>query len=133
MKRFVLADTGPLYAAADPSDQHHRRAQDDIGRLAAEGLAVTVVWPIFLETYTLVRRRLGHGAAQTWLRDLATSARLLTPGDRDYAEAMRQTADHPDQTLTLFDTLLGVVSKRLALPVWSYDPHFKILRVPLWR
>jgi hypothetical protein len=34
----VLADTGPLYAAADPSDDHHERAQGDIRRLNSEGV-----------------------------------------------------------------------------------------------
>ena len=38
MSGTVLADTGPLYAA-DPSDDHHERAQGDIRRLNSEGLA----------------------------------------------------------------------------------------------
>ena len=45
MSGTVLADTGPLYAAADPSDDHNERAQGDIMRLNSEGLGVTVAYP----------------------------------------------------------------------------------------
>jgi predicted nucleic acid-binding protein len=50
----VLADTGPLYAAVDPSDDHHERAQGDIRRLNSEGIGVTVAYPTLCECYSLV-------------------------------------------------------------------------------
>jgi predicted nucleic acid-binding protein len=34
MRRAVLADTGPLYAAADPDDAHHEQARRELRRLA---------------------------------------------------------------------------------------------------
>jgi len=36
MKRAVLADTGPLYAAADPDEEYHARAQRELKRLARD-------------------------------------------------------------------------------------------------
>jgi hypothetical protein len=36
MKRVVLADTGPLYAAVDPDDQYHGRAQRELKRLSRD-------------------------------------------------------------------------------------------------
>jgi predicted nucleic acid-binding protein len=50
----VLADTGPLSAAADTSDDHHERAQGDIRRLNSEGVGVTVAYPTLCECYSLV-------------------------------------------------------------------------------
>jgi hypothetical protein len=47
----VLADTGPLYAAVDPSDEHHERAQEDIRRLNSEGFGVAVAYPRLCECY----------------------------------------------------------------------------------
>jgi hypothetical protein len=67
MKRVVLADTGPLYAAVDPDDQYHGRAQRELKRLSRDRRAVVVVYPILLESYTLVLYRLGKQAALTWL------------------------------------------------------------------
>lgn len=49
MKATVLADTGPLYAAVDPDDQHHARAQQELRRLEREGLTVAVACPILAE------------------------------------------------------------------------------------
>jgi predicted nucleic acid-binding protein len=47
----VLADTGPLYAAVDPSDEHHERAQEDIRRSNSEGFGVAVAYPTLCECY----------------------------------------------------------------------------------
>ena len=54
MKRAILADTGPLYAAADPDDAHHERAQRELERLAREKREVVLAYPTLLEAYTLV-------------------------------------------------------------------------------
>jgi predicted nucleic acid-binding protein len=129
----ILADTGPLYAAADPSDQYHHRAQKETKLLEKRGTAVWISYPTLLETYTLVLRRLGSRSAHFWLDEVQAGAGLINPTPRDYSEAIRHTYDYPDQPLTLFDTLLAALSARLGLPVWTYDHHFEIMRVQLWR
>jgi len=55
----VLADTGPLYAALDPDDQYHRRAQAEMAVLARAGSSVAVLWPTILEADSLALYRLG--------------------------------------------------------------------------
>jgi hypothetical protein len=57
----VLADTGPLYAAVDPSDEHHERAQEDIRRLNSEGFGVAVAYPTLCECYSHDLYKLGAG------------------------------------------------------------------------
>ena len=52
----MLADTGPLYAAADPSDQYHRRSQDELRRIEQQQMVVVVCYPTILETYSLIVR-----------------------------------------------------------------------------
>jgi predicted nucleic acid-binding protein len=54
MKRAVLADTGPLYAAVDPDDQHHTRAQQDLSELQRQRLTVMLAYPMLSEAYTLI-------------------------------------------------------------------------------
>ncbi len=61
MIRAVLADTGPLYAAADPSDQYHNRAQDELRRLQRQRALVLVAYPTlwtFDRHFTLMRAAL---------------------------------------------------------------------------
>lgn len=52
--RAVLADTGPLYAAVDPDDHYHGRAQKQLQALDNEGLSVVLTYPTLLEAYTLM-------------------------------------------------------------------------------
>ena len=63
MRGIVLADTGPLYAARDPDDDPHGRSQNDLGRLRTHKLKVVVPYPILLESYSLVMRKLGNREA----------------------------------------------------------------------
>ena len=67
MKRTVLADAGPLYAAADEADAHHQRALRELQKLAHDRREVAVAYPTLLETYSLVLYRMGTHAASKWL------------------------------------------------------------------
>jgi predicted nucleic acid-binding protein len=133
MRRAVLADTGPLYAAVDRDDQYHTQAQQELKRLEREGLAVFVAYSNVLECYTLVLHRLGISTAFRWLNEIQEGAGLVNPTRDDYHTAMARIQRYPDQTFTLFDVVLAILSERLALPVWTYDHHFDVMRVPVWR
>jgi hypothetical protein len=50
----VLADTGPLYAANDEADEHHRRALLQLEELARDRREVLIPYPIWLEGYSLL-------------------------------------------------------------------------------
>ena len=133
MRRGVLADTGPLYAALDRDDRWHRRAQEDIARLNAAGMEVVVLYSTLLEAYSLVLHKLGKSVAQHWLMDIVDHARLLNSTPEDYQAARERLLAFSDQPLSLFDTVVAAVSLRLGLPVWTLDHHFDVLRVPVWR
>jgi predicted nucleic acid-binding protein len=70
MTRAVLADTGPLYAAVDPHDAHHKQAIAELRKLDREKRAVVVAYPILLEAYTMVLHRHGRSTASDWLADM---------------------------------------------------------------
>ena len=132
MNRAVLADTGPLYASADPDDAYHKQAQQELRRLAREKYEVVVAYPILLEAYTLILFRLGKSAASRWLDDMA-NASLINPDPEDYRQAAVKAQTLTDRPITLFDTVAAVLSTRLKLEVWTYDYHFDLMRVPVWR
>jgi predicted nucleic acid-binding protein len=83
----VLADTGPLYAATDPDDAHHKRSRRELRRLADENYEIIVAYPTLLEAYTLVLFRLGETAAMRWLEEMAGAA-LVNPSADDYRQAV---------------------------------------------
>lgn len=133
MKRTVLADTGPLYAAIDPDDAHHARAQRELKRLAHDEREVIVAYPTLLEAYTLVLYRLGIQSASAWLNDILNGAALINPTPEDYHEAVTKLLALPDQAITLFDATAAVLASRLGMEVWTYDHHFDVMRAPVWR
>jgi predicted nucleic acid-binding protein len=128
----VLADTGPLYAAADPDDAHHKRSRRELRRLADEKQEIMVAYPTLLEAYTLVLFRLGETAALRWLEDMAGAA-LVNPSAEDYRHAVVRAQSLKDQPITLFDALVATLAVRLDLEVWTYDHHFDAMRVAVWR
>jgi len=133
MKLAVLVDTGPLYAAADPDDAHHSRAQRELKRLAQEKREVVVAYPTLLEAYTLILHRLGIQAALNWLNEVLNGALLLNPTPQDYHEAVSKLVAFPDQPVTLFDVTAAVLASRLGIEVWTYDHHFDVMRAAVWR
>ncbi|MGC2112356.1 MAG: PIN domain-containing protein [Candidatus Korobacteraceae bacterium] len=133
MTRSVLADTGPLYAAVDPDDIHHRRAHDDLKRLAREKRAVIVPYPTLLEAHSLVMRRLGRATASVWLDEILKSSAPANPSAEDYSDGVMRLAALPDQAITLCDATLAALGARLKIEIWTYDHHFDVMRAKVWR
>jgi predicted nucleic acid-binding protein len=133
MRRAVLADTGPIYAAVDPDDQYHSRAQQELDELRSQQLTVMLAYPTLSEAYTLVLYRLGRPVAKGWLGEIFSSAVLINPAPEDYRMAIPRLDAYPDQSITLFDATLAILSKRLGIPVWTFDHHFDVMGSTVWR
>ncbi|WP_199245861.1 type II toxin-antitoxin system VapC family toxin [[Phormidium] sp. ETS-05] len=131
--RAVIADTGPLYAAFDVSDQYHNRAQVELQQLERERLQVIIPYPVVWEAYSLIMQRLGPVLALQFLDSLQLGAQFFNPTLDDYQAAIELVGLYPDQRITLFDALTGVISQRLRYPVWTYDYHFDVMGIPVWR
>jgi uncharacterized protein len=129
----VLADTTPLYAAFDPSDQYHGRSQSELQQFEQNQIGIIILYPTLLESYTLVMQRLGTKQALIFQQMLTGGSELINPTEPDYAEAISLVSDYPDQSITLVDALTATVAKRLRILVWTYDFHFDIMKSPVWR
>ena len=117
MIRAVLADTGPLFAAADPSDAQHQRAQEELKRLACEARVVIVACPILLEAHRLVLRRLGTAMASAWLDEILKSGPPVNPLIEDYLDAAMRLSALPDQPITMFDATLAALASRIRIEI----------------
>jgi predicted nucleic acid-binding protein len=80
----------------------------------------------------LVRRRFDPNIAFRWLGEIG-EATLVHPTPEDYRYAMAKVQTYVDQPITLFDAILAVLALRMGLQVWTYDHHFDVMRVPVWR
>lgn len=133
MRRVVIADTGPLYAATDPADSYHRRARTEMSRLRRESREVLLAYPILCEAYSLVVYRLGRLPASNWLEEVLRGVSILNPTPEDYFEATKKLSAFSDQKITLFDAVVAVLARRLGAEVWTYDRHFDLMRASVWR
>lgn len=129
----LLADTGPLYALADPEDQFHGRAQEELDRLYEDGYRPIASWSTLTEAHNLILHRLGVRKAQRWIVELTAGIDLMIPVEEDYLKAVHLLKRYPDQDITLCDGVLAVLSSQLELPVWTYDHHFDTMQVQVWR
>ena len=132
MKRAVLADTGPLYAANDEGDIHHNRAIRELKALSRDRREVVITYPILLETYSLLLFKLGVHAVHAWLEEAAATS-FVNPTPEDYARAGSIVRSLADQPVTLVDATVATLATRLGVEVWTYDHHFDLMRVPVWR
>ena len=132
MKRAVVADTGPLYAAVDPQDAHHHRALEQLQELERERREIIVTFPTLLEAHSLILFRLGQKVASRWLAEISDAA-LVSPAREDYRQAFVRVRALPDQRISLFDATVAALATRLDLEVWTYDHHFDLMRVKVWR
>lgn len=83
--------------------------------------------------HLLALYRLGGKVAMKFLRQAEERTTFLTPTDFHYRTAIERLSRYTDQSLSLADTVVGVFADRLRLPVWTYDHHFDIMRVSVWR
>jgi predicted nucleic acid-binding protein len=128
----VLADTGPLFAAADEDDGEHERALRQISELARDGRIVLIPYPILLEAYSLIMKRFGSQGALHWLND-AVQGSMINPTPEDYSVACAIARALSDQDISLVDATVATLATRLKVAVWTYDHHFDVMRVPVWR
>jgi len=133
MKRSVVADTGPLYALADPSDQFHERATTELTGMTRRGFEVAISYATLCEAYTLVLRRLGVDYARQWLAEILAGAYLVNPEPADYTLAAVQLDRFPEHDITLVDAVTALIGHKLRAHVWTFDRHFDTMRVKLWR
>lgn len=132
MRQAVLADTGPLYAAVDPRDAHHSRALRELQNFAVEKYEILVSFPTLIEVHALILLRFDPKIAFRWLREMEAAA-LVNPGAEDYQRAIARVQAFADQKITLFDAVAAAVAIRLQIQVWTYDHHFDVMRIPVWR
>lgn len=132
MRVGVLADAGPLYATNDRRDEHHRRALRELHQFSEERVEVLIPYPILLEVYSLLLFRLGRPAAVSWLDEVSESL-FVNPVPEDYSQGLITVRKFPDQRITLVDATVAAMASRMGVKVWTYDHHFDVMRVPIWR
>jgi predicted nucleic acid-binding protein len=123
----VVADTGPLVAAANARDQAHGIAAALVTEL---GRRLVVPDPVLVEVDYLLRTRVGLDSARAFLGALVAGEHLvayLTPGL--LRRAAEIDAGFADLGLGVVDVCVMAIAERRSLPILTFDfEHFRATR-----
>lgn len=129
----VIADTGPLYAEIDKDDQYHEKARSELIKLNQNKTLLIVPYPILIEAHKLILYKCGFKAATIFVERMISNTNLVNPTPQDYQLAYHLISQFSDQKITLFDALVATLSQQMKLPVWTYDYHFDVMSIQIWR
>ena len=124
MKR-VFVDTSGIMAMLVANDGFHRQAKNTFKRLAQDGVALVTSSYILVETYTLLGRRLGLEAVQTFRSEFAPVFDVVWV-DQDLHDAgLDLLAREGRRDLSLVDATSFVIMRRQRIDdAFTYDSHF---------
>jgi predicted nucleic acid-binding protein len=102
-------------------------------RLATERVRIAVASPVLFEAYSLILRRSSVPNTLAWLGETITSVRITHPSAEDLMHASDRLRRFSDQSITLVDAVVAVMSEQLQIPVWTFDHHFDVMGANVWR
>ena len=122
----LFVDTSAWYAAADSGDRSNARAR----KILASGETLVTSDHVLVETWILIRHRLGRRAAdQFWdgLRGGVAAVEVVALADLEAAWTINES--FPDQDFSLVDMTSFAVMRRLGLErVSTFDSDFAVYR-----
>ena len=122
----LFVDTSAFYAAADSGDRSHERARE----VLSSGESLVTSDHILVETWILLRHRLGREAAERWwsaVREGAAQIESVGPADLEVAWSIGQT--FADQDFSIVDRTSFAVMQRLGVHrAASLDRDFAVFR-----
>jgi len=122
----LFVDTSVWYAAADSSDAGNARAK----AVLAAGETLVTSDHVLVETWTLLRHRLGRRAAERFWEGLRSGvAAVEAIGAADLEAAWEIGVSYPNQDFSIVDRTSFAVMRRLGIDrVASFDDDFAIYR-----
>jgi uncharacterized protein len=122
-------DTSAWYALADTGDRRHAQATQIFGRILERKEQLVTSNHVVGESYTLLRMRLGHLAAQEFLRRVRASAlthRVFVREDWE-REAETLLGRCADQDFSYVDATSFVAMRAMSLrTAFAFDHHFLV-------
>lgn len=122
----LFVDTSAWYAAADSGDRSHARAKDAL----CGGERLVTSDHVLIETWFLLRHRLGRGAAERFWDGLRSGAAVMeSVSAADLEVAWQISEEFPDQDFSIVDRTSFAVMQRLGIErVATFDDDFAVYR-----
>lgn len=126
----VFCDTSFFYACLDPSDAHHPDAHRLVIEATAADVALWTTWDVVGETATLLRYRVGHASALSFVGELYPRLHLAEYGVEVRTHALDIFRRYSrERRLSLCDAISFVVVSTLLdrMPCFAFDEDFRRL------
>ena len=123
----LFVDTGAWYALADRFDQYHEQASALFPRVLREYPRLVTTNLVIAETYVMIRRKLGHEAAITFIEKISTSPKLSKVYSDRALEEEAETIlrDFDDQDFSYTDAVSFAVMRQNSISkAFTFDKHF---------
>ena len=121
----VFVDTSALFALLDADDQHHSHARSAWTRLIEDEERLTTSNYVLVETYALVRSRLGVAALRALVEDLVPILDVLWLDTDLHEHASAALLAAGRRRLSLVDCTSFVLMRHHGFQrVFAYDRHF---------
>jgi len=122
----LFIDTSIWYAAADRSDASNHRAKE----ILSGGEPLVTTDHIVVETWTLIRHRLGRQPAERFWEAIRLGIATMEPvGVADLDAAWEIGRSYQDQDFSIVDRTSFAVMRRLGIDrAASLDDHFAVFR-----
>lgn len=125
---MVFVDTGAFFAIENERDRHHAAALDVRDELMAGGERLVTSDYILDEVYTLIRMRVGHGAAVDFGESLRASRFFRTEPvmTADLEAAWRIFKRYDDKPFSFTDCTSFALMERLKLKAaFTFDRNYR--------
>jgi predicted nucleic acid-binding protein len=126
--KAILVDTGAWYALADQSDQYNREAISTYRQILKDFQKLVITNLIVAESYTLIRKGLGHNAGIGFLKNLGASPRIIKFFSDLEMEGQAEDLirRYKDQDFSYTDAVSFVCMERLNInQAFTFDRHFR--------
>ncbi len=123
----VFVDTGALFGAENPRDQHYQRSRQTWNALPDTGIRFYSSEAVFQETAMLLHHRLGPSDSIRWIELQEKSEVIIwLPIDRQVRRASTPwIKKYADQGVSFVDATSFVLMRRENIKhVFSFDRHF---------
>ncbi len=126
----VFCDTSFFHACLDRTGVHHPLARALVAEAAAARVALWTTWDVVSETVTLLRYRVGHASALSFVDEVYPRLHLVEYGAGVRGQALDVFRRYgPEHRISFCDAISFVVVTTLLdhMPCFAFDEDFRRL------
>jgi predicted nucleic acid-binding protein len=122
----VFIDTSAFFAVLDRDDVNHPKAREQWREILAHDQVMVTTNYVLVETFALLRHRLGLQAVRTFQEDVTPLITVESVGEGTHRSGISALLAASKRGLSLVDCVSFETMRSLAIKkAFAFDPHFR--------